>query len=492
MGAATVKHFRLLLVCVAGLIAAPAHCAPAHAVPAVAFDAMLEQAAVAIDESRFSDALSDVAQSEKAGTLSEHDADWAAYLKSRALAATGAKDEAEKTIRTRQRKHPNAYNWASLASILVNCGKHDEAARAIVGLEDGEFQLANRLRPGVVEAILSALETSKSSLRDELLTKLVANRYTGPASQHVPDSIRLRYINLLLRQNRTEDAEHETIPLEEPGILSILLTDKSFSALWDRPIIRGLLAPGALVARVERGIQARLEQASLSSSDWLELMHTLRVIQKPDEAVRLGLKAIEQARTSKRSASWQLRLEVAAAYADMGEAWAARRTVRELLKEQSRLPVPMRVAMADILEQTGDDEGALLMLGTIDGVERLPKALKVTVCAADGLARMERRDAALAQLETVSTSGDDLLDGYLCAGQYGKASQLLVTMLQRPETRTVGILAAQIYADPAKAGTDLSERRYRMRAVVAGDTVQEAITSYARTLGLPFTIANAR
>jgi tetratricopeptide (TPR) repeat protein len=485
--------FRILLALVAGLIGAPAICAPAPVAQAVAFDATLEQAALAIDEGRFSEALALVARREQAGSLSDHDADWAAYLKSRALAATGAKDEAEKTIRQRQREHPNAYNWSSLVSILVNCGKHEEAARAIVSLEDGEFQLANRLRPGVIDAILSALETSKTSLRDELLTKLVADRYTGPTSQHVPDQVRLQYINLLLRHNRTEDAARETVSLEAPEILSVLLTDKSFSALWDRPVVSGLLAPGALVARVERGLQARLEQASLSSSDWLDLMHSLRVIQRPDEAVRLGLKAIEQARTSKRSASWQLRLEVAAAYADLGESWAARRTARELMKEQAQLPVPLRVAVADILEQTGDDEGALLMLSTIDGVERLPKAEKVAVCAADGLSRLAKRDAALAQLESAGASAAaELLGAYVCAGQYNKASKRLAAMLRQPDTRTAAILMAQIYADPATAGNDLSELRYRMRAIVASDTVQDAIKAYARTLGLPFTIANAR
>jgi len=133
------------------------------------------------------------------------------------------------------------------------------------------------------------------------------------------------------------------------------------------------------------------------------------------------------------------------------------------------------------------------MLSTIEGLERLPKAEKVIVCAADGLSRMEKRDAALAQLEATGTSAAaELFGAYVCAGQYDKASALLVSMLQQPETRTAAILAAQIYADPATAGTDLSELRYRMRAVVAGDAVQDAIKAYARTLGLPFTIANSR
>ena len=37
----------------------------------------------------------------------------------------------------------------------------------------------------------------------------------------------------------------------------------------------------------------------------------------------------------------------------------------------------------------------------------------------------------------------------------------------------------------------MSELRYRMRAVVAGDPVQNAMKTYARTLGLPFTMAIA-
>jgi hypothetical protein len=370
---------------------------------------------------------------------------------------------------------------------------YEEAARAIVSLADGEFQLANRLRPGVMDTILAALESSKTGLRDELLTKLVVDRYTGPAAQHVPDPIRLRYINLLLRHNRTEDAVRETVSLESPDILSILLTDKSFSALWERPAVQGLLLPGALVARVERGIQVRLEQAALSSSDWLELMHSLRVIRKPDEAVRLGLKAITQARATRRSASWPLRLEVAAAYADMGEDAAARRTAEDLLKEPGPLPVSIRVGVADILEQTGDGEGAIRLLGTLDGAARIPKAQRVIACAAHDLSRTDTRDAAMLLLEGAgSTGADDLLGAYVCTGQYDKARGLLVSMLQQPQTRTDAILAAQIYEDPAKAGTGLSELRYRMRALVAGDVVQDALKAYARTMGLPFTLAISR
>lgn len=464
-----------------------------QAAPAPISDARLTRAAAAIDEGQFSEAIALVKGTEVGPPLSEHDADWAAYLASRALAATGAVADAEKTIRERQREHPNAYNWASLVSVLVLCGKQEDAAKTIVGLADGEFQLANRLRPGVMENVLAALESTKPKLRDELLTKLVADRYTGPASQHVPDTIRIRFINLLLRQNRIEDATRETVSLESPATLSILLTDRSFSALWSNPSVRSLMLPGALVARVERGIQARLEQSSLGSSDWLDLMHSLRLISKPDEAVRLGLKAIAQARNTRQSANWQLRLEVAGAYADMGQAWAARRTAGELLKEQPSLPVPLRVAIADILETAGDDEGALLMLSTMEGIDQLTEAQKVIVCAASDLARAATRDVALALLEgSAGLASVDLLDAEVCAGNYSKAAQILVNMLQQPESRTAAILTAQIYADPAKAGTDLSELRYRMRALVTRDDVQSALKAYGRTLGLPFTISNSR
>ena len=106
------------------------------------------------------------------------------------------------------------------------------------------------------------------------------------------------------------------------------------------------------------------------------------------------------------------------------------------------------------------------------------------------MSRPERRDAALALLENATPPASaDLFDAYICAGQYDKAAKLLVAMLQMPDTRTSAILTAQIYADPVKAGTDLSELRYRMRAVVAGDPVQNAMKTYARTLGLPFTMA---
>lgn len=466
---------------------------PKRPVVEIKSDARLEAAAAAIDEGRYSDALNKLASTESGVPLSERDADWAAYLKSRALAANGNPEEAEKNIRERQRAYPNAYNWASLVSILMSCGRQDEAAKAILAIAHGEFVLVNRLRHGVIENILVSLESGQSGLRDELVTKLIEGRYTGPASQHIPDTIRLRYINLLLRQNRVESAVRETLSVESPTVLSILLTDKSFSPIWKYPAIRALLSPGALAARVERGIQARLEQPILLSSDWLELMRSLRVIGKADEAVRLGLNALEQARNDKRAAGPALRLEIANAYADMGELWAARRTARELQKEQSTLPVALRVSIAHVLEITGDDEGAILMLNTLDGVGSLASAQKVLACAAHDLDRKERRDAAIVQLESMAdVAAVELMDAYVCVGQGDKAKQVLVAMLARPELRSTAILTAQLYADPSRAGTDLADLRYRMRALAASHEVQEAIKAYARTLGLPFTNVNSR
>ena len=456
-------------------------------------DARLEQAALSIDDGKFGTAVSLVDQAISSNQLSVSDADWAAYLKARALAASGSFEAAEQIVRDRQRAHPNGYNWASLVSILMSCGRHEEAAHAVLELEEGDFVLTNRLRPQVVETILSALEAKSSPLRDQMVTRLVEGRYSGPSSQHVPDGIRLRYINLLLRQSRLEDAARETLSLESPAILSILLTDKSFAPLWDRGPVRQLFAPGALVARVERGVQARLEQRSMTSSDWLELMRSLRVIGKAEEAVRLGLHAIEQARSNKRAAGSALRLEIANGYADLGETWAARRTARELLKEQSSLPVSLRVSVAHVLEITGDDEGALLLLSTLEGADKLAGALKTTVCAAQDLGRPERQAIAMAMLEAMRDAAPvELMDAYVCSGESVKAARVLVSMFERPEYRTSAILTAQLYSDTSKAGTDLSDLRYRMRALVATNEVQDAIKSYARTMGLPFAIAVSR
>jgi tetratricopeptide (TPR) repeat protein len=456
-------------------------------------EARLEKAAVAIDEGRYADALSLISQARSMAELTSADLDWTAYLTARALAGQGDSASAERTIRERQKANPNPYTWASMVSILALCGKHEPAAQAILGLGDSELGLANRLRPAVMEAIASGLGASDAGLRDKLVERLVTGRYTGPSAQGVPDSFRLRYINLLLRQNRTEDAARETLSLESPGILSILLTDKSFQPIWSHPAVRTLMAPGALVARVERGIQARLEQRVLSSSDWLELMRAQRVIGRADEAVRLGLHALEQARNDRRAAGPALRLEIANAYADTGESWAARRTARELLKEEAVLPVQLRLAVAQVLEETGDDEGALLLIGTMEGADRLAPALAIAVCAAHGLGRNERRDEAMKSLEMLADAPlPSLLDAYVCTGQQPKAAQVLSSMFAKPELRTTAILTAQLYADPAKAGSDQKDLRYRMRALVASNEVQDAVKAYARTLGLPFTLANSK
>jgi hypothetical protein len=117
-----------MLVLAAGLfaaqgeaVAAPATAAPAASQtatnPVAAFDPRLQQAATAIDDGRYADALALVDQAMGAGAFAEHDGDWAAYLKSRALAATGQKDEAQKIIRERQREHPS-YRSSSIAACM--------------------------------------------------------------------------------------------------------------------------------------------------------------------------------------------------------------------------------------------------------------------------------------------------------------------------------------------------------------------------------------
>lgn len=486
MGAAAVKGLLALLLGAAWLLAAAcANAAPQPSVVPPVLNASLEQAAAAIDEGRHGDALGLVAKAEATGTLSEQDADWAAYLKARALASTGALTEAQAVVRERQRLYPNAYNWASVVSILSAAGQQEEAARLILGLDDKSFLLANRLRRGLMEGILNALEAGRSPQRDALVTRLVEGRYTGPSGAHVPDTIRLRYVGVLLRQNRPEAAARETLALEAPVSLTLLLTDNTFSPLWRYPSVRQLLRPGALVARVDRGIQARLEQPHLHSSDWLELMRSLRAIGRPDEAVRLGLNAIGKARSGHGVASAALRLEVGHAYADMGEAWAARRTAKEMLKEQAVLPAALRVDIADLLERSDDDEGALLMLGTIQGNETLPGALKVMACAAHDLGRSERRDAALVQLEAIGAQ-EELLHARLCTGRQEQARDQLVAMLSMPEQRMTAMLTAQLFEDRSKPGTDVRDFSYRLRALVASEAVQSAMPAHGRTLALPF------
>ena len=85
----------------------------------------------------------------------------------------------------------------------------------------------------------------------------------------------------------------------------------------------------------------------------------------------------------------------------------------------------------------------------------------------------------------------EVFDAYVCTGQKEKAAAVLARMLTMPELRTAAILTAQIYADPAKPLGDQNDMRYRMTALVASSAVQDAIKPYARTIGLPFTMANA-
>jgi hypothetical protein len=117
----------------------------------------------------------------------------------------------------------------------------------------------------------------------------------------------------------------------------------------------------------------------------------------------------------------------------------------------------------------------------------------LTACAAHDLGRYDQRDAAIAALETqAATAPSDLFDALICTGQSDKAALVLGEMLKRPELRTAAILRAQLYADPANPSADLNHMRYRMTALVASAAVQEAIKPYARSIALPFTIANAR
>jgi tetratricopeptide (TPR) repeat protein len=457
--------------------------------------ARLEHAASAIDDGRFDDALRFVSDAQTGGLLVKGDADWAVYLKARALVGLGRADGAEATARERYRDNANGYTWASLVAILAASGRYEQAASEIMELKEESLIFANRLKPNLIDGVVEALggDAKTSALRDRLIVRLVEGRYTGPSAQRVPDLLRLRYINLLLRQRRVEDAARQTEGLESPAILSWLLTDKAFEPLWEHATLRALWAPGALIARVERGVQARLEAQTLTSSDWLDLMRALRTIGKADEAVRLGLHALEQARKENRAAGPAVRLEIASAYVDLGQAWAARRTARELLREEKTAPASLRVQIAEIMEASGDDDGALLLLGSLGPAGDAPLALKATACAAHDLDRSTKRDEALAKLEAMSEAAPAaVLDAYVCTGQKDKAAVVLAAMLNRSDMRSAAILAAQLYADPLAPATDQSDMRYRMTALVASAAVQEAIKPYARTMALPFMMANAR
>lgn len=465
--------------------------APTRATAVSLLDTRLERAAGAIDDGRYAFALDLVASAIGDGRLSAADSDWAAYLSARALAGLGKSSDAEKVVRERYAASPNGYTWASLVAILTTNGRFDDAAAAILDLEEEQFIMVNRLRPAVVESIVASV--AAGPVRDRLIVRLVEGRYSGPSSQRVPDTLRLRYIGMLLGQRRVEDAARQTEALETPSILSVVLTDRAFEPIWEHPSVRALMASGALVARVERGLQLQLEQASLTSTDWLNVMRSLRVIGKADEAVRLGLHAVEQARRERKPAGPALRLEIANAYADLGQAWAARRTARALLKEETALSISLRVAIAQVLDVTGDDDGALQLLATLAGEARTPAVLKATVCAAHDIGRTEKRDEALAAIEAVKEQAPaDAFDAFVCTGQKDKAAGVLGTMFQKPESRASAIALAQLYADPIKPVADRSDLRYRMRALVATEAVQDAIKPFARSIPLPFTIANSR
>lgn len=454
-----------------------------------AISVRLERAAASIDDGRFSDALSLTEGLSNDARISKDDLDWTAYLQARALVGLGHGEDGETKVRERYRDNPNGYSWAALVAILVARGEYDKAAGEILALKEEMLINANRLRPSIVDSIVAALDGKDAKLRDKVIVRLVEGRYAGPSGQRVPDLLRLRYIDLLLRERRVEDAARQTELLETPAILSMLLTDRTFDALWEHPKVRALMAPGALVARVDRGVQAQLESQTLTSSDWLDMMRALRAIGKSGEAVRLGLHAVEQARKEKRPAGPALRLEIASAYADLGQTWAARRTARELLREEASAPASLRIAIADVLEVSGDDEGAMLL---VSAMPPTPGALKTIVCAAHDLDRAEKRDAALVALAALAeTAPAETFAAYVCSGEQAKAAEILGTMLKRPDLRTSAILTAQIYLDLASPGSDLDDMRYRMKALVATAAVQEAIKPYARTMALPFTISNA-
>lgn len=471
--------------------AGPAPAPQVKAQPVAVSDARLERSALAIDEGKFADAFGLVGEALAEGKLSDTDSDWASYLKARALAGLGKADDAQAAAEERFKLNPNGYTWASLVAILTTVNRHDAAAAAILDLEEEQFIWANRLRPAVIENIVASLP-EKSPARDRLIVRLVEGRYSGPQAQRVPDTLRLRYISMLVRQNKIENAAQQTIGVETPMVLGILLSDRAFEPLWEHPKIKALTAPGALIARVERGVQAQLEQPTLSSSDWLDIMRTYRIIGRADEAVRLGLHALDQAREEKRAAGAALRLEMARAYAAKGEPWAAKRAARELLREEQSLSVPLRVSIAQVLDDAGDDDGALVLLSALKGADRTAAVLRLTACAAHDLGRIAVRDAALAQLEALGDAAlGDRFEALVRTGATAKAADVLAKMFAEPELRTSAILMAQLYAGPSKWSADPGDMHYRMTALVASDAAQAAIKPHARSIGLPFTFASA-
>jgi hypothetical protein len=466
--------------------------------PAIASVSILDQAARAIDEARFQDALRLIEKFGSAtGPASDDDRDWGSYLKARALVGLGRGDAAEETVRARFKARPGAYAWASIVSILAAQGRFESAANEILKLDETAFSYVNRLRPRTVEEIVSALERKDAGeLRDRLVVRLVAGKYSGPTSAQVPDGLRIRHVGLMLKQNQVENAARETEAIATPVLLTALLADRSYMALWDHPSISALLRSEALVARVERSVQLRLEQKVISSADWLETMRALRAIRRPKEAVRLGLHAVKEARAESRETGTSFRLELAYAYLEAGEAWAARRTARELMREGAHNDAATQLAVARLLITAGDDEAALALASAVkeqfNDEETAAVSSAIEACAAHHLSRASRRDEALAEVANRQSRALEAAFGaFMCTGKTDEAVAVLKTMLGARETRTQAILIAQLYADPGDVKGDLRDMHYRLRALAAREDVQAALKPHGRTVPLPFLSASA-
>jgi len=461
------------------------------ALPAAAAVSVLDQAAIAIDEARYQDALNIIDKA--AGALaSDADRDWTSYLRARALVGLGRGEAAEATVRARFKTKPSAYAWASIVSIQTAQGNFEEAANEIMKLDGAVFSYANRLRPRTIDDIIAALERKGANeLRDQLVTRLVMDKYSGPTATRVPDSLRMRYVGILLKQAHVEDAARQSEAIETPAMLATLLADRSYAQLWDHPALAALLTPEAMKARVERSVQLRLEQKVISTADWLDTMHALRAIGRPKETVRLGLHAINEARSESRESGAALRLELGYAYVEAGEAWAARRTARELLREEARSDPTTQIAVAQLLIASGDNEGALALASAIQE-ESQDDALSIAsgaieACAAHNLGRLDRRDEALGEVLKVQSQDPEAAFGALvCAGRTKEAVAAWTEMLADASTRQQAILIAQLYSDPLDPKADLRDMRYRLRALAASDAVQAALKPYGRTVALPF------
>ncbi|MBI1210753.1 MAG: hypothetical protein GC190_04775 [Alphaproteobacteria bacterium] len=456
----------------------------------------LDQAALAIDQARYQDALKLIDRASGA-IASDSDRDWTSYLKARALVGLGHGEAGEAVVRARFKAKPSAYAWASIVSIEAAQGHFEDAANEILTLDGDLFRYANRLRPRTIDDIVSALEHDGAmDLRDQLVARLVVDKYSGPTATRVPDGLRMRYVGLLLKDAHVEDAAIQSESIEAPLLLTTLLADRGYEVLWDHPSIEALLAPEALRARVERGVQLRLEQKAISATDWLETMHALRAIGRPKETIRLGLHAIKEARSESREAGAALRIELGYAYIESGEAWAARRTARELLREEGRMTPATQLAIAQLLIAAGDDEGALALASAIqedsnDDALSL-RAISVEACAAHNLGRTNRRDEALAQVIKAQKDDPEAAFGaLLCTGHMTEAVGAWSAMLEDPATRSQAIRIVQLYADPLDPNVDLRDLRYRLRALAASDVAQAALKPYGRTIALPFLSSTA-